>query len=509
MPKTTSLPLSAAVPLLPAVGAARVHISLRATLLRLVLASALPLIALVVAASVAGVSQAVEAGRQRSALGAATTALTVDSFLETRRRLAEGVAQRPLVRLLDPTRCDPSLADILDVAPTIANISIINARGVIVCAGVPLPRPVPVPPDQVGQFMWALTSGKTVVSDPISGMLTGRRVSIVATPILDDEGLVQGLVAISVDVATLQSVLGRVDLPPGTSVRVTTANGIVVADTGRGGGVLPDDLADPGAAVTAAISGDLLYSTHILSGSGWRIAVGVPTAEAITPALRTLVPSLIGALLILLVTTMVTMRLSRRISDPMSRLCEVLQRQAAGDREARAEEDDGPYEVALVARHFNALMDERAATERVYMRTEKLRAVGQMASGVVHDLNQVLTVIAGYADLAQHTLAESTDQATEVVRGQLQLVIRAGLDGAEILRRLLSFTRQRSEDEPIEVVDLGQVVADIAQLTAPRWRDTAESEGRLIRLEAHVEGDVRVEGWGSQLREALSPPGSS
>jgi CheY-like chemotaxis protein len=53
-------------------------------------------------------------------------------------------------------------------------------------------------------------------------------------------------------------------------------------------------------------------------------------------------------------------------------------------------------------------------------------------------------------------------------------------------------------------VDLSSVVRDAAQLTAPRWRDTAQAEGRPISLHIEAEGHLTIQGSPARLRELMT-----
>jgi PAS domain S-box-containing protein len=147
--------------------------------------------------------------------------------------------------------------------------------------------------------------------------------------------------------------------------------------------------------------------------------------------------------------------------------------------------------------------ERKLAEERAEQlaRSDKLRALGQMASGIAHDLNQSLALVAGYGEMAR--LALEREHNPPVAQEHLQTIIQAALDGGETVKRLLTFAHQRSE-APRERVDVRRVLGEVAQLTAPQWRDAAQVEGRRIDLQVDVEGTVVIDGWGHALREALT-----
>jgi len=145
----------------------------------------------------------------------------------------------------------------------------------------------------------------------------------------------------------------------------------------------------------------------------------------------------------------------------------------------------------------------QAEQRRVAMaQSEKLRALGQMASGIAHDLNQSLMLVASYSDLARQALMTAPPDLSEL-DDLLATTTQAALDGGESVKRLLLFT-QTAPKHDSQLVDLGKVLSDAAQLTAPRWRDAAQATGRRISLQVEAEGHPTIQGSPSQLRELLT-----
>jgi signal transduction histidine kinase len=134
--------------------------------------------------------------------------------------------------------------------------------------------------------------------------------------------------------------------------------------------------------------------------------------------------------------------------------------------------------------------------------TEKLRALGQMASGVAHDLNQSLGLIAGYGHIAIRALDQQQPDL-HAMREALPVITQAAMDGGQTVRRLLTFARGRADGEP-ERLDIATILHEVAGLTAPRWRDAAQAEGSPIdtRVEAHL--GLFICGRAAALREALT-----
>jgi signal transduction histidine kinase len=136
------------------------------------------------------------------------------------------------------------------------------------------------------------------------------------------------------------------------------------------------------------------------------------------------------------------------------------------------------------------------------VQSEKLRALGQMATGIAHDLNQSLMLVASYSDLARQALAQDPPNLVEL-EDLLATTTQAALDGGETVKRLLLFTRSAPEQNS-EAVDLCTVVRDAALLTAPRWRDAAQADGNPISLHVEAESHPTIQGSAAQLRELMT-----
>ncbi len=161
-------------------------------------------------------------------------------------------------------------------------------------------------------------------------------------------------------------------------------------------------------------------------------------------------------------------------------------------------------EVVQIVDTFVDVTERKRTEQRIQAmaQTEKWRALGQMASGVAHDLNQYLGLVAGHGDLALHALDQAHPDL-DAVRDSLRVVVQAAMDGADSVKRLLAFARPRQEG-PAQRVDLGELLQEVAKLTAPRWRDAAQAQGRPIGLTVTTEGDTVIMGWPESLREALT-----
>jgi signal transduction histidine kinase len=131
------------------------------------------------------------------------------------------------------------------------------------------------------------------------------------------------------------------------------------------------------------------------------------------------------------------------------------------------------------------------------VRSEKLRALGEMAAGVAHDLNNTLAVILGQGERVRQWTGEPR------VKEAATLLIRAAQDGAEVVRRLQTFARQGPIEEMVGC-QLADLVRDALDMTRGRWKEEAERWGRTIRTQVRVVGLPVVLGSPAEIREALT-----
>jgi len=141
--------------------------------------------------------------------------------------------------------------------------------------------------------------------------------------------------------------------------------------------------------------------------------------------------------------------------------------------------------------------EELEITQRRLVQSERLRALGELSSGVAHDFNNLLASILGHTQLL---LDETADPA--LVEG-LQIIERAALDGAATVRRLQSFA-QISQVAPEELVSLNTIVEESLAITRPRWRDASQSRGLQLAVERDLAPLPDILGDGAALRELVT-----
>jgi PAS domain S-box-containing protein len=148
------------------------------------------------------------------------------------------------------------------------------------------------------------------------------------------------------------------------------------------------------------------------------------------------------------------------LAERRTREVEFVARTAAGERRLQvhalpeAARREGP-EANTVLTITRDVTEERRLQEELNQ-AQKMEVVGQLATGVAHDINNVLTAISGYAALARaelppgHQTGQSLDQVEEAV-----------LQAAGVVRGLLTFSHKMPVNR--QTVDLRHVLAEAAR----------------------------------------------
>ena len=121
---------------------------------------------------------------------------------------------------------------------------------------------------------------------------------------------------------------------------------------------------------------------------------------------------------------------------------------------------------------LRARMEAQRSAENRLVQAAKLAAVGEMAAGIAHELNNPLTSVTGFAELA----LDDTPPDSET-RKDLEIVMREAARARDVVRRLLDFARQ-SESTRARA-SLNDVVEDVVALS----RHLIHTNGVTLRLE--------------------------
>ncbi|OGP87998.1 MAG: hypothetical protein A2156_12590 [Deltaproteobacteria bacterium RBG_16_48_10] len=134
------------------------------------------------------------------------------------------------------------------------------------------------------------------------------------------------------------------------------------------------------------------------------------------------------------------------------------------------------------------------------IQAEKLRAMGEMASGVAHDFNNLLAVILGNIQLLLHQFDRLSP---EEIRERLKTIEQSSKDGAETVRRIQEFSGMR-RDKEFTPLSLNELISDLVNVTQPRWKEQTQRKGIQIELTKKLGKIPQILGNPSELREVTT-----
>ncbi|MDH5395238.1 MAG: HAMP domain-containing histidine kinase, partial [Gammaproteobacteria bacterium] len=188
---------------------------------------------------------------------------------------------------------------------------------------------------------------------------------------------------------------------------------------------------------------------------------------------------------------------SGKLTQPVHRLAGIIRKFADGERGVRYQ---GPIndEVGLAGKAFNYLTTKLENTEkerekavRAACQSERLAALGQMAAGIGHEINNPLMNIMSLATLIEESLGQGFDDA----KNDIHLLRKEGQRCARIIQGILNFAR---ENEPsYEAFNLSELIEETLELLHHRI------ESSEIKVVTNIQDGLVMEGDSGMLQQVL------
>lgn len=229
----------------------------------------------------------------------------------------------------------------------------------------------------------------------------------------------------------------------------------------------------------------------------WLLMIETDTATVLAPvaALRHWIGYLLAGALIL--SILGARWAASRLARPVHDLAQIITRYADGDRQVRylANRTD---EIGSAGRAFNYLSDsleranrDRERAEQAAHQSERLAAIGQLAAGIGHEINNPLMNIMSLANLVEGALPEGEQQA----KNDLRALQSEGRRCARIVQGILNFAR---ENQPrYQRFDFSQLIDDTVALFQHRIKASD------LHVHVNVSHALFMEGDANQLQQVL------
>jgi len=155
------------------------------------------------------------------------------------------------------------------------------------------------------------------------------------------------------------------------------------------------------------------------------------------------------------------------------------------------------YRIKVLRDEVRDSQAKARTLQKRLLRSERLKALGEIASGVAHDFNNALAIILGRSQMLR-------DQSTNPeMRKGLILIERAAQDVATSVRRILDFFRPESKGK-FAPHFLDNLIQECLEVTKVRWKEEAHLHGIRYEITTQVPRGLRVMGNDSELGEVFN-----
>lgn len=185
--------------------------------------------------------------------------------------------------------------------------------------------------------------------------------------------------------------------------------------------------------------------------------------------------------------------LQRAVSTGTGLDMEVKTSGAAGDRwivvKTNLFKDDADEPVQMLGIHMD--ITDKKQLEANFLQAQRLESLGTLASGIAHDLNNILTPILSVSQLLPMMLTEGNNQIPLL----LKTLDSSAQRGKKLVQQIVSFSRDGRGFR--QVLSLGELLVEIERIVA-------QTLPRLINIRVEIDPDLwLVEGDDTQLHQVF------
>jgi len=484
--------------------------SLRARLIFLALALAIPAALFQGYTAWRAYADALDRGHQRALQAAHEASVAVVTFLDLAERQTRGVANLGADVLLDPDACSVPISMTRDMLPFYTGISVVDAEGSVVCTALPVPSGARPTAEGRAWFTSLMATGQFTVSDPVVGRITQRMVLVLAAPLFDASGAVVGAVSGGMGLEEISSAISRGIRDDVTIVTIADSLGVVIARTADvetwHARRLPDSdnpalsFGDDGVVfqTIGLDGGDRTVGRVDVEQTGWRIYASIPDDVLFGPEFALAMTESFASLALLVLALALAIWVYRGISSSLSALTEGVA--SASEGVPATVPEGSPREFTAVVSQLNrTLMDRAEAQERyrVFLQEAPFGAYVSTMNGTILEANDALAQMTGYgrpAELLKVNVIELYARAEarqELMARHQEPSVFEGLevqwrqkDGSPLLVRLTGRRTTHLEDGTFEVI-VEDITAQRDLEVISRHQQKVELVGRLASGVAH------------------------
>jgi len=234
----------------------------------------------------------------------------------------------------------------------------------------------------------------------------------------------------------------------------------------------------------------------------WAVGTGVYIDDIAAEFLAILARLVLIASAIFGIATVFAYFVNHNISAALGQLSAQMERLAAGDLSVEIDEAERKDEIgemgkamrvfkqnAIAARLLEAEREKRRELEMVMNHAGRLDALGRLAGGIAHDLNNALVPVLAMTKVAMSRLKKESRE-----HANLELVLMGAGRARELVQQILAFSRKQAIEQ--REFDLAPVVADGIKMLRASFPSS-------IKLEAEIDAVPTIYGDPGQLNQVL------
>jgi signal transduction histidine kinase/CheY-like chemotaxis protein len=435
------------------------HLGLRGRLILLVVLALTPAFGLLMWVRFDGARLRASEAEQRVLGNAELVAESQGSRDDAAEQLLTALIRNPALRNPGSPDCTAYLRDVIAAGINVyVNLNVISPDGVIVCGSDPV---LGLRVADRNFFRRTVETRTFTVGELIKGRRTGRTLLNYALPVMDGDAL-RGVATASLNIEWVSDSLSRIPLVPGAGLAILDRTGSVIAKQPADGNWFADRLdAETLAAIQTSDRTHLVRrgpdgkSRHYaLVWVGKRrdmFAVAGLLEEASIPSAAG--GQFLAAVLVLLggggfALVIAFIFAKRYIHLPVAKILEGARRLETGDLTVRTSLGEGATELRELSEAFNRMAATLQDRERRARESQRLEAIGQLAGGLAHDFNNMLTVILGFSHSLQLSITDPQG------RENINQIISAAERASNLTTQLLAFARRQVlQPRPMQVND--------------------------------------------------------
>ena len=157
--------------------------------------------------------------------------------------------------------------------------------------------------------------------------------------------------------------------------------------------------------------------------------------------------------------------------------------------------------IKAKSKQLENALNQLKLTQHEIMKNERLHLLGQVAAGIAHDLNNILTPILAYTESMLSFPSLFCDK--EKITDTLLKIKTAVHDGVTIINRIKMFYKSKQMEEPISTIDTQQMITETLDFIEPVFKNMFIKKNVSVKIECDLSAISPIQMRRSDFRETI------